>query len=129
MKVVASFSTPAEAHLALTRLTSAQIEAVIRDELTVTLNWLWSNAVGGVKIEVVEEDIPAALLILAQPPVEEGLINCPFCGSSETGIRVLSVFSAVCLMLKLPIPATRVIVDCHRCHKTHDIARNGSPPA
>lgn len=125
MKTVAFFSTPAEAHLALTRLLSADIDAVIRDEFTVSFYWLWSNAVGGVKIEVVEEDFAAAREILAMTPSAEGLIRCPHCGSHDTKIRTLSVFGAVCIIFKLPIPMTRAIADCRQCRKTHDIALNG----
>jgi hypothetical protein len=126
MKVVASFSTPAEAHVALTRLNSAGIDAAIRDEFTVTFDWLMSNAIGGVKIEVPDGDASAAREILALRPPEEGVLRCPHCGSVDTRVRVLSVFGAVCIMLKLPIPMTRAIVDCRSCRRTHDVARNGS---
>lgn len=49
MKKVAAFSTPAEAHVALTRLESAGIHAVVRDEFTVTFERFYSNANGGRK--------------------------------------------------------------------------------
>ena len=125
MKTVASFLTVAEAHVALTRLHSAGLDAVIRDEFMVTFDWLCSNAIGGVKIEVVEEDVAAAREILALPASEEGVIHCPHCGSHDTRVRVLSVWGAICLALKLPIPMTRAIVDCRRCAKTHDVAIDG----
>lgn len=125
MKTLASFSTPAEAHVALTRLESAGIEAVIRDEFTVTFWWLWSNAIGGVKLDVVEDDFAVAREILALRPEEPGMLSCPFCGSTDTSVRVLSTFGAVCIFLKLPIPMTRAIVDCRACRKTHDVAMDG----
>jgi hypothetical protein len=125
MKAVASYSTPTEAHVALTRLVSAGIDAVIRDEFTVTFGWWYSNAIGGVKIDVVEEDFADARTILALQPDEEGMLRCPFCGSSDVGVRVLSVFGAVCMLLNLPIPMTRAIVDCRKCQKTHDVAIDG----
>src|SRR5438874_564570 len=125
MKVVASFSTPTEAHVAMTRLASAGIYAGIRDEFTITFDWFMSNAIGGVKIEVADEDFSTARDILALPPSEEGVLGCPHCGSSDTRVRVLSVFGAVCIVLKLPIPMSRAIVDCRACSKTHDVAMNG----
>ncbi len=60
MKVVATFSTPTEAHVVLSRLESSGIDAAIRDEFTVIFDWFYSNAIGGVKIEVVEDDVAAA---------------------------------------------------------------------
>lgn len=125
MKTIAAFSTPTEAHLALTRLQSAGIAAAIRDEFTVTFDWFMSNAIGGVKIEVPDEEVGAALEILRLPPPEEGVLRCPYCGSSDTSVRVLSVFGAVCLVLKIPIPMTRAVVDCRSCKKTHDAAIDG----
>lgn len=132
MKTVAAFSTPTEAHLLVARLVSAGIGAVVRDEFTVTFNWLLSNAIGGVKVEVPDEDYDAARAIAAMPPTEEALLRCPYCGSSDTSVRVLSVFGALCMMLKLPIPMTRAVVDCRSCKRTHDIPLNGKkhkPPA
>jgi hypothetical protein len=125
MKTIAAFSTPMEAYLVLARLHSAGIDAVIRDEFLVTVDWFCSNAIGGVKIEVVEEDVDAAREIVRLPPPEEALLRCPYCGSSDTRVRVLSVFGAICIMLKLPIPMTRAIVDCRACRKTHDVAIDG----
>jgi len=103
MKAVASFSTLAEAHLALTRLESAGVEAVIRDEFMVTADWLCSNATGGVKIEVVEDDFAAARAILALPAPEAGVLQCPHCGSHDLHVRVLSVLGVICVLLKLPL--------------------------
>lgn len=125
MKIVARFSTPAEAHLLVARLSSAGIAASIRDEYTVTFNWLLSNAIGGVKVEVPEDDFDAAREIAAMPPTDEALLKCPFCGSSDTSVRVVSVFGAVCMVLKLPIPMTRAVVDCRNCKKTHDVSLDG----
>ena len=125
MKTIAAFSTPTEAHVALTRLASAGIDAVIRDEFMITFDWLCSNAIGGVKIEVVEDDVADAREILALPAPEDGVLRCPFCGSFDTSVRVLSVFGAICMVLKLPIPMTRAIVDCRACAKTHDVAIDG----
>lgn len=49
---VATFSQPVEAHLARTKLESEGIDCLVCDEYLVRVNWLLSNAVGGVKLRV-----------------------------------------------------------------------------
>jgi hypothetical protein len=53
------------------RLESEGIECFIKDELTVQTNPVYSYAVGGVKLQVKEEDVEAATKILE----EEGYLN------------------------------------------------------
>jgi Putative prokaryotic signal transducing protein len=125
MRIVAAYSTPTEAHLLVSRLASAGIEAQVRDEYTITFNWLISNAIGGAKVEVPDDDFESAREIVTMSPPEEALLRCPHCGSSETRVRVLNAFGAICMMLKLPIPMTRAVVDCRSCGKTHDAPIGG----
>ena len=47
-----------------TRLESEGIECFAKDELTVQSDNLYSNAVGGVKLQVQEDDVPRAIEIL-----------------------------------------------------------------
>lgn len=62
--VVRAFSAPHEAHLACSALRAAGIDATVADANIVAVNWLYSNAVGGVKVLVREEDLAAAREIL-----------------------------------------------------------------
>ena len=62
--VIAIFPQVIQAHIAKSRLEADGIEAFIRDENIVALNWLYSNAVGGVKLEVAAEDEKRARAIL-----------------------------------------------------------------
>ncbi|MGH9768185.1 MAG: DUF2007 domain-containing protein [Blastocatellia bacterium] len=86
---VASFSAPYEAHLAKGLLEANGIMAVIADEYTAGMNWLLSNAIGGVKVQVDKTDLEDALKILALNGArEEGVHEvdgywgeCPKCGS------------------------------------------------
>lgn len=64
MKVVARFSFPHEAHLAKTNLEAAGIESTLADEHTVNMQWLYSDAIGGVRLLVEDSDAEAALTIL-----------------------------------------------------------------
>jgi hypothetical protein len=124
---IARFSTPAEAHVVLTRLQSAGFHAAIQDEFTVQFNWPLSDAIGGVKIIVPAAEEADARAILALPPSEPGVLVCPHCGSSDTRVRVLSVFGAICMVFKLPIPMTRAVVDCRSCRRTFDAPLRGGP--
>lgn len=56
MIVVARFSFPHEAHIARASLDSVGIESYIADEHTVNTQWLYSNAIGGVRLMVAESD-------------------------------------------------------------------------
>jgi hypothetical protein len=49
VKTIGSYSTPAEAYVAMTRIESAGIKAVVRDEFIVSFHWLISDAIGGRK--------------------------------------------------------------------------------
>ena len=68
MKTLASFSKPYEAHLLIARLEGSGIAAYARDENLVTMDWLYSSAVGGVKVDVSDEDYEKALEFLE--PIE-----------------------------------------------------------
>jgi Putative prokaryotic signal transducing protein len=65
MVVVATFSKPEEAHLLRMRLEAGGIQAFLRDENTIQVDWLYSNALGGVRVEVAEEDVAATRELLA----------------------------------------------------------------
>ncbi|MDZ4299014.1 MAG: DUF2007 domain-containing protein [Moraxellaceae bacterium] len=52
MITVARFSLAIEAHIARAKLESEGIPAFVADEHTVTAQWLYSNAIGGVRLQV-----------------------------------------------------------------------------
>lgn len=70
MKTVASFSMAMDAYLLRSRLEGSGIAAFVRDEHMVTLDWLASNAVGGVKVDVADEDYEKAMEILDSDEAE-----------------------------------------------------------
>lgn len=61
MKTVASFNKPIDAQMLWSRLEGNGITAFLRDENMVTLDWLASNAIGGVKVDVADEDYERAM--------------------------------------------------------------------
>lgn len=121
MKTIAVCSTPEEAHLVRGRLEAAGIPGFIRDEATIQMNWFYSNAIGGVRVEVMEEDEAAAREFLGakapaaqESPVE---VTCPACGSARTVHQDLSRRWAlvVLYLFKVPIPFSRRSWKCADC--------------
>lgn len=96
MKLVATFSTPAEAHLLAARLESSGIAVFLGDETTIQTDWLLSNALGGVKLSVADEDFEAAREIMDSPPVDVGILACPKCGSGDVRVHLLHCECRAC---------------------------------
>jgi len=65
-KTIITFTQPHEAHFAKGLLESEGIETIIRDELTAQVNNFYSNAIGGVKLDVKEFDLINATSILKE---------------------------------------------------------------
>src|SRR5947209_1427456 len=65
MVTIANCNLPAEAHAMRLHLEAAGITVFLADELTVTMDWLLSNAIGGVKVQVPEHYAEQATTLLA----------------------------------------------------------------
>ncbi|MGD0869893.1 MAG: DUF2007 domain-containing protein [Bryobacteraceae bacterium] len=72
-------------------LEAFDIDATLADENAVSLNWLWSNALGGVKVQVPESEVEEAFGVLGSEQSDEPdgqdlpqAIICPSCGSANT---------------------------------------------
>jgi|GEM_PF-404951 len=63
---VLTVGLPQQMWVIRTRLESEGIECFAKDELTVQSDNLYSNAIGGVKLQVREEDVPHAIEILKE---------------------------------------------------------------
>ena len=118
---ICSYSTPYEANMVKSQLEAAGIPAFVADEYTIGANWLYSNALGGVKVQVpaflVHE---AQLLLAAEPespvPDEPAAEVCPACGSSntETFLNKRSSF-LTWLLLGFPLLLPSERKRCHDC--------------
>lgn len=73
LKVVRKFSFPHEANIAKINLESVGINSHIADEHTINMQWLYSDAMGGVRLMVSEADFDAAMEILNS---DEPIIIC-----------------------------------------------------
>lgn len=64
--ILRRYTSAPEALVAKSVLDSADIECFLRDENMIRMDWFWSNALGGVKLCVREEDAEAAAALLEQ---------------------------------------------------------------
>ena len=77
-----SYNNYIEAHIAKGVLEEAGILSWLKDEFTLTINPILTNAVGGIKIMVAKEDAEKAREILARILADQKLtVICPVCGS------------------------------------------------
>lgn len=97
------------------KLEGSGIEAFIADETLVSLNWLYSNAIGGIRLQVKEEEKERALEILEMEPSEEGLVQCPNCGSQKIKYRKIGPAAAICLIIGFILPVGTNKLDCQDC--------------
>ncbi len=134
---IASFGKPVEAHLAQAKLASEGIEAFVADDNLIQMNWLYSQAVGGVKLQVNEADAEQALKILSETTegfyFEENAKEsaekasqgpapsqdvCPRCSSSQIAYEQktrtgLSTFISLLFMIITPFYTKKL--KCHAC--------------
>lgn len=84
---IKSFDNIMEAYMLRSRIESEGIECFLFDEEIVALNTLYTWAVGGVKLKVLDKDVPQVMEILkdiSETPLtnEQGSeISCPSCNS------------------------------------------------
>jgi len=89
MIIVASFSKLEEAHLLRLRLEAGGVPSFAQDENMVQMDWMYSNAFGGVRVQIAEEDADRAKEIWEEPGVEAestGMPSCAKCSSTDTTV-------------------------------------------
>ena len=125
---IAAYWNVIEASLPRARLEWRGIKCFLFDEHIVTVNWLYSLAVGGVKLKVKESDVEEAFEIIQEPPpapiAEEDVVGedsdepyCPQCRSwavyHEMFARQL-VFASW-ILLQFPLPFLSRKWKCLKC--------------
>jgi hypothetical protein len=114
MKTVATFNNSDDAHLLRAHLEGSGISAFVRDDQTVSVDWGLSIAVGGVKVEVPDEEYVAAAELLAafSAPPPTGV------KSSHTVARYVRMFFIawcaayviLCIALAVGSPPDRIAI-------------------
>ncbi len=111
MVTVGVYTMPYEADIVWSLLEAFEIEAFPADYFTIYIDWLYSNALGGIKLRVNDRDADEAREIIAaafadgerlKPTYSEG--TCSHCGSSDTSPAVLGRRWAVLTWLILGLP-------------------------
>ena len=118
----------AEALLARSVLESAGIECLLLNENTIRNDWLWSNLLGGIRLQVAVSDLEAAEAVLSQPiPAHIALAGeadyeqpqCPHCGSLDVGFNnfdaKVRATSILLLGFPLPSPVQKDYWHCESC--------------
>jgi len=124
--IVARFRDTPDALLAQSALESAGLECFLIDETTIRMDWLWSNALGRIKVSVRREDAEAAAQILGRRIPEtfgvEGVgefeqPHCPKCQSLDISYEDLDkrIAYAGMLLVGFPVPIKRCKWTCQTC--------------
>jgi hypothetical protein len=106
----------ADAQVAKGALESAGIHCYLRDENALRMQWVWSNLLGGVRLQVNEQDREAAQAVLTQPIPEQIQLDgdipydqprCPHCGSLNIHYQAIherAGLASIILFVPVPIP-------------------------
>ena len=116
-----------EALLAKGKLESAGIPCVLADGNTVRMDWLLSNAIGGIRLQVQKEDVESARALLNEPippefdeaDVGEDYVQprCPRCYSLDIAYESIDRFwtYGLWLLLQFPLPIRKNNWKCYTC--------------
>jgi hypothetical protein len=130
-----------EALLAKGALESAGIQSYLADDITIRMDWLWSNALGGIKLCVNSEDADAAVQLLDQG-IPEGFEvtgagdykqpRCPKCQSMDISFEDLNKPVAYTgIFLGVSIPLSRRRWTCNSCGRewseSDDVSEQNTP--
>lgn len=123
--IVKRFRDMPEAQVAESILNAAGIDCFLADEITIRMDWLWSNLLGGFKLTVRPEDQRGALELLDQPIPDSFEVDvqgtfrqphCPKCGSLDVSFEELNRLIAFpCMLVSVPVPLKKKGWNCHVC--------------
>jgi hypothetical protein len=116
-----------EALLAKGKLESAGIECLLADGNLVRMDWLLSNAIGGIRLQVDKRDLESARAVLDEPIPPEfdeeevgepfAQPRCPRCYSLDIGFEKIDRFwtYSLWLLLSFPVPVRKNNWKCYTC--------------
>ena len=120
--MIRTFNKPEDAYLAASVLENGGIKTNLKDVEMVSNYWLVAEAVGGIKLEVPEDDAEKACELLQIPgqPDLETLLPCPFCHSNRTRMREINLLNGILIFFGFLLPLQTRKVDCMDCGKTFE---------
>lgn len=116
-----------QALLAKGKLESAGIHCVLADGNLVRMDWLLSNAIGGIRLQVSRQDADSARALLDEPippefseaEVGEDFTQprCPRCYSLDIAFEEIDRFwtYGLWLLLQFPVPVRKNHWKCYTC--------------
>ncbi|TKC07211.1 putative signal transducing protein [Pedobacter frigoris] len=133
-----TYYNPIEASIVKERLIDSGIQCFLSDENTITINPLYNQALGGVKLHLFERDVEAAKSILQDEDVqihlkevtdaeEEAPVDvqsteiCPNCGSAHVGYvqatkKRFGIFTMIISLLLMVYPfSAKKTHHCFNC--------------
>lgn len=134
LKKIITFTYPHEANMARSFLAAHDIEVTLKDEMTVQVYNFLSNAVGGVKLLVDEDQADEALLLLedggyivknhSEERTDESFSDeyqniCPYCNSENVAKKKSGgyTFLLSVLLLGFPLPFFKKEYYCYDCSR------------
>jgi hypothetical protein len=136
------YTSVLEAQLAKSVLDAAGVPARLADEHLVTMNWTYSNAVGGVKILVPEEQLEEARALLDTDAAVEAIASagpadappaagdvCRHCGSDRFDSRIPRLNLLGWFVFGFPVGWSRRARYCHDCGAAAEPDQSPAGPA
>jgi hypothetical protein len=126
--IIRQYRDQGEALIARSVLESASIASFLRNENTIRNDWLISNLLGGIRLQVADRDVDAAEAILSQPIPAHIAVEgepdydqpqYPNCGSLDVGFNnfdaKVGATSMLLLGFPLPSPVQKDYWHCNNC--------------
>ncbi len=108
---IATFTLPHELAVARTLLESYEIECVVKDELTIQVHNFYSNAIGGIALNVPQEDIQQAEKLLNEHGFEAYLaLPSEATIASEIEFSESQRYKVLKLAIKIVVVAAALLV-------------------
>ena len=122
------FSNPLFAWMLRNKLVDEGLDAFVQDDFVATMNWLYTTAIGGIKVqvpyeqlhqakEVISRDYSQVFSSLPRTTTDAELPRCSSCGSSEIHEEQVAVrlFFLVWMVIGLPFPFISSAIECYDC--------------
>jgi hypothetical protein len=119
MVTIRTCATLPEAHIIQSQLGGSGIKTFLPDECTVQNNWMWTNAMGGIRVQVLEEDAERAEEVLGEQSIKNNADvakSCPYCGATLKESYGFGLCLKILLVLLFSIPIrSKPTWRCSKC--------------
>ncbi|MFS4417110.1 hypothetical protein [Maribacter sp. 2307ULW6-5] len=121
---LATYTFPHQVLVDRSKLEAFGIACTVKDGLTIQVHNFYSNALGGIKLQVHPKDYERAREVLSDHPdisaeYPDAKLKCPRCASGNVdGVGLNGKIALIILMVTgLPIPVFSKKYHCFECHE------------